>query len=137
MSRPVGTPNVGIRWDPDMGEAQLRCEDCRRKGRASFWPITLEFWQPQWGWSRCRACWMERKAARNRERWANDPAFRAKKLELNREHRRAMARVMYRQRWEQLRADPVKYEAYLAARRERQRAASARYRAKQREQVAA
>lgn len=133
MSRLVGTPNVGIRWDDDMDEPQLRCEDCRRKGRAAYWPITREFWQPAWGFSRCRGCWMERKAARNRERWRTDPEWRARKLEENREQRRAMARFAYAERWARLRADPEKYEAYAAARRERQRLASQRYRERQRE----
>ena len=132
MSRVAGvSPNAGVRWDPDMGEFQLRCTDCASKGRTAYWPLTPEFWQPDWGMTRCRACWNERKAARQRARWRSDPEWRARKLEENREQRRAQQRVMYRLRWERLRADPEKYAAYVEARRARQREASARYRERQ------
>jgi hypothetical protein len=142
MSRPKGSWNAGVRLSPE-GEWELRCPSCADKSVARYWPLTVdgrvsfEFWSPKYGMSRCRACWMERKAVRNRERWRSDPAWREAKLAANREQERARARFAYAERWAALRADPVKYEAYKAEKRERQRIASANYRARQRERVAA
>lgn len=132
MSRAPGTPNSGIRWDRVMGEWRLQCQSCAAKSVASYWPLTFEFWQPAWGMNRCRACVMEAKAARNRERWRTDPKWRQAKLEENREQRRAQARFAYKERWALLRSDPEKYAAYIERRREAGRASSQRYRDRQR-----
>lgn len=136
MARRTGTPNVGVRYDRETDTFLLRCHGCRRKGRESFWPITRDYWEPGKGFGKCRACHNEQRAATNRRRYQADPAFRAAKREANRQYRREMARVIYAQRWAELRADPIRYAEYLARRREQQRLASARYRARQREVAA-
>jgi hypothetical protein len=133
MTRAAGTLNVGIRWDSEMGEFQLRCPDCATDHGPRYWPLTADFWEPQWGMTRCRACWNERKARRNRARWRSDPAYRAQRLEENREQRQARQRFAYRERWAALVADAERHAAYL----ERRRVASAAWRARQRELVAA
>ena len=135
MTRPKDTVNAGVRLSVE-GDWELRCNDCSRRGQTRYWPLTPEFWQPKWGMTRCRACWMDRRAARNRERWRTDPKWRAAKLAENREQRRAMARFAYRERWARLKADPVKYAEYVERRRAKQREASQRYRDRRAERAA-
>ena len=131
MSRTPGAVNSGFRWDPELEEFQKRCASCAAKGRASFWPLTLEFWRPAWGLTRCRTCVLEARAKRNRERWLADPEWRRAKLEANREQRLATKRFAYAERWARLRADPVKYADYIERRRKQQREASRRHRERQ------
>lgn len=65
------------------GEFQLRCEACKASSQGpSYWPLTLEFWEPEKGMNRCRACW----ATYHRRRMA---AERARDPELQRRRRRA------------------------------------------------
>lgn len=47
---------TGVRWSLELGW-ELRCEYCARAKVASWWPLTLEFWNPDKGMTRCRACW--------------------------------------------------------------------------------
>ena len=59
-----GIRRVNVRWDAQMSEMQLRCEDCSKGGRTqSYWPATLEFWYPRLGLQRCRACHNDRRRA--------------------------------------------------------------------------
>ena len=53
----------GIHYNPETGW-ELRCEVCSHDRQQSYWPLTLEFWNPKQGMSRCRACWV----TTNRER---------------------------------------------------------------------
>lgn len=135
MSRPKGSWNVGVRYVD--GEWELRCNDCAKKSVARYWPLTLEFWLPKLGMSRCRACWLERRAARDRDRWANDPSFREGKRQRNIQHRRDMGHIIYKDRWERLKADPVAHEAERARRRGQWREAARRYRDRMRQERAA
>lgn len=64
------------RWNPEMGEFEMQCPECRIKGRNSYWPITLEFWHPRTV-IRCRACHEERDRNIKRE-LRKDPARRAR-----------------------------------------------------------
>ena len=128
---------MGSRYDPTLQEFQLRCEGCREKGRASFWPLTLEFWVPRKSMARCRACHNEDRNRSTRDRRASDPEYRAREQAANRQARREMGRIWYAQRWERLKADPIAYAEYKERRRAQGREASKRYRDRQREQVAA
>lgn len=49
------------------GEFYLRCSDCwaRHQGSA-YWPMTLDFWSPEQGLNRCRACWSIHKRVRRK-----------------------------------------------------------------------
>lgn len=86
------------------GAWEMRCDDCAVRGGQRFWPIDIEFWIPG-NASRCRACQIARRRRIGRE--ISDPYYRA------------------------IKADPVRYAAYLerhrrteAARRARQRRAA-------------
>jgi hypothetical protein len=59
------TARAGIRFFPDTGW-ELRCETCSHDREQSYWPLTLEFWNPKQGMTRCRACWTA--LARDRRR---------------------------------------------------------------------
>lgn len=77
------TAHRGVRYREDMG-FELRCEDCAyRRQFASFWPLTLEYWAPERGMSRCRACWADRLQGRRSlsvgELEARNEAIRAEK----------------------------------------------------------
>jgi hypothetical protein len=110
--------NRKVRWNPDLGEFELQCADCRDRGDASFWPITLEYWRPQ-RTTRCRGCWLvydrtKRRAARQdpevraREAAAvaawrkRNPGYNVETAQLwreqNRERKRASDRAAYRRR---------------------------------------
>lgn len=131
-----GSPE-GVRWDADLEEFQKRCDSCASTGRGPiYWPLTLEFWEPKHGMTRCRACWRRRHAAKVREALRHDPVRYARKLEANREQKRAKNAIYnaqyYPAKMERLRSDPERYDAWKARHRE----ASARYRARLREQAA-
>ena len=72
----------GVRYNKLTEEFELWCPDCERytKGQ-TFWPITLEFWNPH-TLQRCRACETDKhnrmEAAR---RTANLEAMRARNRE--------------------------------------------------------
>lgn len=54
-----------VRYNAALGEFELQCPDCRDNSKASYWPITIEFWLPR-SLIRCRACWRELDALRRR-----------------------------------------------------------------------
>jgi hypothetical protein len=80
MSRHLGDAGACLRFDPIVG-FQARCHDCARRSVQSWWPITLEFWDPRrpgakGGWQgrsmkRCRACWKAHDARMTRRRRLN------------------------------------------------------------------
>jgi flagellar motility protein MotE (MotC chaperone) len=122
----------GVRYDPDLGEFQMRCGDCSRRSERAFWPLTLEFWEPKHGMNRCKACHNEIKARRVREALRADPARKAAKYAANREQRRVKGRIYEERRRNKVVQDPE----LLQRRRDLHRAATARYRAKQKEAAA-
>lgn len=129
MTRGVRTV-TGVRYDRDLEEFQMRCGDCSRRGLNAYWPMTLEFWEPKHGLTRCRACWKARRAAELRERYRTDPAYAERRRAANRAQKEAKNRIYneryYPARRARLLADPDAHEAWKA----RQREATARYRAK-------
>lgn len=64
-----------VRWREDVGW-EMRCLECARKGKASFWPLTFEFWAPKQGMTRCRGCQKEHRRDLERIRYAGDRAYR-------------------------------------------------------------
>ena len=119
----------------------MRCDSCAAKGGlTSYWPLTEEFWNKKNGMRRCRACQYELRNARLRERWAKDPAFRAKELEKQRQYTGEARTVIsikkaryYDERREELQAKAREhYAANREAIRARQRARYARKRAEAR-----
>lgn len=58
------------------GEFYLRCGSCHRAHRAAYWPMTLEFWKPSEGLTRCRACWATYRRLQQQRRPRNDPRHR-------------------------------------------------------------
>ena len=62
------------------GEFQLRCQACKASSRGSYyWPITLEFWDPDRGMARCRACWATYQRLRMAAQRARDPEIQKRK----------------------------------------------------------
>jgi hypothetical protein len=49
-----------VRYDRDLGEWQKWCAGCATKSGPRYWPLTLEFWAPEYGTVYCRACHLER-----------------------------------------------------------------------------
>lgn len=70
------------RYNADLKEFELQCPHCRSKSRQSYWPLTLEFWNPH-SLSICRACHAERDRAKQRER-RQDEAKRLADIEKSR-----------------------------------------------------
>ena len=121
MSIRPGIKSSPFRWREDVG-FEARCPDCVISGGACFWPITLEFWDPKRGMTRCRGCHDRRAAANLRARYRSDPL----KLERNRRYRAAnrdAQRIKDAARWAAVKADPER----LAVRREQNRLANAAY----------
>lgn len=75
----------GVRWDPDLGEFKMKCDDCSRRGHgiACYWPITIEFWNPT-SMQRCRACNLDRKRRLEREARRDNPEHAGRLREKNR-----------------------------------------------------
>lgn len=47
------------------------CEGCANHGRIrTFWPLTTDFWNPNYGLQRCRACHAQKKRIEERKRKA-------------------------------------------------------------------
>lgn len=113
-----------VRWDPDLGEWQLRCDSCVTKGQQHFWPLSKEFWEPRYGMTQCRACHKAALARKARERLANDPIRRAAKYAATREARKVMWPIYEAARRERLLEQPEK----LAERRAKNAEATRRYR---------
>lgn len=70
----------GVRWDSETELFEMKCDDCSASGQQSYWPLTVEFWNPR-TMQRCRACDYERRRRMERERRKSDPAFRQARLE--------------------------------------------------------
>lgn len=69
----------GVRWREDTG-FELRCETCAQDGgQTTYWPLTLEFWNPRDSMRFCRACLSRRRRVRERARSHADPEYRARK----------------------------------------------------------
>lgn len=75
-----------VRWNPALGEFELRCDDCRRRSLPSYWPITTEFWIPG-RMVRCKACHETKQRLDKRER-RTDAEKRAIDVERVRQWRR-------------------------------------------------
>lgn len=84
----------GLRWREDTGW-EMRCASCADQRRQSFWPLTHEFWAPERGLGRCRACWNERLRLR-RQRTVSELVERGEAL---REHKRLVERRRYNRDW--------------------------------------
>lgn len=90
----------GVRFHD--GEFQLRCEACKVSNQHSYyWPITLDFWEPDKGFSRCRACWATYHRLRMAHRRATDPGhLRARRQKYYREAREAILLKKKDRYWE-------------------------------------
>ena len=58
---------MGIRYRADTGW-EYRCEQCALSKIQCYWPLTLEFWNPDKGMTRCRACWNQYTRTRRMKR---------------------------------------------------------------------
>lgn len=86
-----------IRYNKDTEEFEYRCESCLRKNVKAWWPLTLEFWSPYRGMTRCHACHAEYKAKVMRDRRANDPEYKQRCVQQTREARKVKGRIYYEQ----------------------------------------
>jgi hypothetical protein len=117
-----GPDNSPVRYDRELGEFLLRCDDCSmEKAGPRFWPLTLEFWQPAQGLRRCRACLAVRRSVRDRARFSADADLRERKRLASKEYRQTMRKIYYKDAYARLKADPVRLAAKRAYERERQR----------------
>lgn len=67
------TVHRGVRFREDVGW-ELRCEGCAyRRNQVCYWPLTHEFWDPERGMGRCRACWNERTRTNRAKRMPSIP----------------------------------------------------------------
>lgn len=83
-----GARTRGVRWNADTDSFELWCPECERHGGgATFWPLTLEFWEPG-RMQRCRACERGRKARAIAERRFRDPEWYLRTLADVREQKR-------------------------------------------------
>lgn len=61
----------GVKWDKELECFTMWCPSCEIKGNtATFWPLTVEFWDIHKGLVRCRACNTELKRAEEKGRRA-------------------------------------------------------------------
>ena len=68
-------PWTGVRYRKDAGPDgqggfEMRCEDCADKGEQCYWPLDLEFWNPNKGMTKCKACWNAYQRASEKRRRA-------------------------------------------------------------------
>jgi hypothetical protein len=67
------TVHRGVRYRADVGW-ELRCDGCAyRRNQVCYWPLTHEFWDPDRGMGRCRACWNERTKTNRAKRMPSVP----------------------------------------------------------------
>lgn len=97
------TAHRGIRYRADIGPNgeggfEMRCASCAADKGVRYWPLSLEFWLPQKGMSRCKACWN---------------AYQRRQEKRRRVHRRTDNMRAYQREW-------------AARRREQQRQAEGR-----------
>lgn len=129
MGSRVLTP---IRWREDTGW-EYRCGDCKAARRASFWPLTMEFWAPHKGMLRCRACWKEwEHKFQSRYRADHRAELRRKRMERYHEQP-TLQQIVNKQQYERIKNDPELLAKARAAGRE----AQARYKARQKAKAAA
>lgn len=115
MTQPKAKRAAPVRWRD--GGWEYRCPSCTTKARSvRFWPLTEEFWDKR-RMTICRACIGEEKRAHTRRKYRVSAAARARSSERN----KAM--------WAAIKSDPVA----LNIAREKSRAASKRYRDRQKE----
>jgi hypothetical protein len=93
-----------VRYNRDTEEFEYRCEGCTTKDSRLFWPLTLEFWNPDSNMKYCRACNAERKAATERKRRQENPEYRAKCVEGTREARKVKGHIYNQNRYQTLKA---------------------------------
>ncbi len=76
-----------VRWNPGLECFELRCHDCRGKSQV-WWPMELEFWDPQ-TLQRCRACEAARNRRARRAYYAANPELeKARNRAYDRKYRR-------------------------------------------------
>lgn len=118
------------------GEPEMRCERCRARSMACYWPITAEFWDQSRGLAMCRACHHERRRLEERERYRRDPERRRRELRHYREENARILAMKARERWSAM-DDAARERANETSRRwreanpERQRLIKQRWRDKQ------
>jgi len=86
MVRNYVSSTAPVRYNKDTEEFEMRCESCKQKNSQIFWPLTLEFWNPESGMKMCRACGKEKKAADQKAR-RSDPVYRERCVAATREIR--------------------------------------------------
>lgn len=99
----------GVRWDPELRDFVMKCDDCARKGHRSYWLITLEFWNPR-SMQRCRACNMEKKRTDEGARRRSDLAYAKRRREYAKRYYEENKPVV-----------AMKHKIYMRAYRKRQR----------------
>lgn len=128
-----------VRWREDTGW-EMRCSSCAIKRRQRFWPLTHEFWNYRLGMKACRACVMERAAAKKRERYYASEEYREDRKRKAREYRAEMGatvKIIDQKRWQaflERRANASEDE--LQTLREKAAERQRRYRARRRERAA-
>lgn len=114
---------MNVRFRPDVGW-EMRCDDCRSKRAAMYWPLTHDYWNAR-NMTRCRACHRDRKNAYERASTSRK-AYLARYREREREAIEINGRAYY----------DVNREALLAYNREYRAKNADRIRQKQRERYA-
>jgi hypothetical protein len=84
----MGLPHSPVRYRPDVG-FEMRCPVCTVRGDERYWPLTVEFWWPARGMSRCRACWRAERTAQQRCR-RRRPGVRVREIAKMRAYRRGV-----------------------------------------------
>jgi len=64
-------PWTGVRYRPDIGPNgeggfEMRCAICAARGVEAYWPLDLEFWNPNKGLTKCKSCWNAYERSRHR-----------------------------------------------------------------------
>jgi hypothetical protein len=106
-----------VRWREDVG-FELRCDYCSYSKLDRYWPLSIEFWSPNRGFSRCKSCWTEYERAGHARR------------------RRALALVPHRIVAEKLRKKREYQREWQRRWREKQREAEGRQRYERRHKAA-
>ena len=121
MGLRVGIRRVDIRYDRDSDLWLLRCESCSTSGAGTcWWPLSEEFWNPNQGMQRCRACHRaERRRLDHARNLANPEFMRARRRRYyhnSRERILAARRRRYAENRDAIRAARnAKYAARKAA----------------------
>lgn len=102
----MSAPRVRHRADTGF---EMKCSDCR-----DYWPLDLEFWSPEAGMVRCRACLLDRRAQLERKR------ARSRLVRLMTPEQVARKRLMDNDRKKREREDPVRGDRLRAREREAQ-----------------